>query len=123
MSDDIHFEEPAYPCPVAVGDEVVVTGLLCGKYEVGGTLILDGFTNKACVVTRSFWDYETGWRFVGRLVDEADIQAVRQLGTTGRTAEEYRERYPANPDLAESTAKALSEYDPAVVYFSGLSDF
>lgn len=110
-------QTPEYPSPAEVGEVVVVTGTLCNKNDVGGTTILE-HDGVSCIVTKSFWDYETGWRFHGRVEDAAAAEVFRQQATTGFKPEEYREKYPANPKLYEDVKKAAEEFDPAYVYFS-----
>lgn len=73
-------------------------------------------------VDRTWHDYETGGRAAGTLLDPADIETSREAGTTGYTAEHYREKYPDAPGLAAEVADALASFDPSKVYFP-LSDF
>jgi hypothetical protein len=114
--DDDH-EEPEYPSPVAVGDTVTI-GRVSATNDVGGTLLLDDMKDVEAVVTKAFWDYECGWRYHGKLVNEADVEAVRASGTTEWTPEHYKEKFPGIPDLVESVTKAKAEFDPSKVYFS-----
>lgn len=118
MSD---FDTPSHPCPLKVGDVVEIPGMICGNYDVGGTVIFEHEEAWQAEVTKAWWDYETGWRFHGRLTDPALVEAVRSQAVTGRTADEYREKYPSAPDLILSTEKALIEFDPTKVYFDEFS--
>ncbi|MCS4089264.1 hypothetical protein [Rhizobium sp. BK176] len=106
-----------YPSPAALGESVLVTGTLCTNNTSGGTAILE-HAGTQCVVTKAFWDYETGWRYHGRVDDAAALDAFREQATTRFTPESYREKYPNNPDLYERAKKAADEFDPGYVYFS-----
>lgn len=114
ITDDM---PPEYPSPVEVGETVFVSGTLCNTNTSGGTTILE-HSGATCVVTKSFWDYETGWRFHGRVVDEANVQSFREQSTTRFTPEYYKEKYPTSPSLYEDAKKASEAFDPGYVYFS-----
>lgn len=105
------------PCPVAVGDEIEVHGKLTLINDVGGTsdLPLPGARVRVASIR---WDYETGWRFTGQLLDDEAIAAARLAGITGYDAEHYRRTFPDQPHLAESTEKAAAAFDPSKVFFS-----
>lgn len=121
MAQDFNIEEdfemPDYPSPVEVGDTVTVHGTLCTNNSVGGTEILehDGIE---CRVTKAFWDYETGWRFHGRVVDPAAVEDFRVQATSEFTPEFYREKYPNQPEHYERVKVAFENFDPGHVYFS-----
>ncbi len=110
-------DRPSYPCPLDLGEEALVTGTLCVTNSSGGTTIVE-HAGMTCRVTKSFWDYECGWRFHGTLVDPADLEEVRRQGTTGIDPEAYREKYPANPELYTSAVEAARSFDPGHIYFS-----
>jgi hypothetical protein len=110
-------QPPEYPSPAEVGKAVMVAGTLCTNNSSGGTEILK-HNGTQCIVTKAFWDYETGWRYHGHVEDTAAIEAFREQATTGLTPESYREKYPNNPDLYERAKKAAKEFDPGYVYFS-----
>lgn len=118
MADYDFDEEPEYPSLASVGQRVrLKPGTLYFNNDVGGTSDL---AHDGCFVevTKSFWDYETGWRYHGRILDPALIERVRQAGTTGYTPEHYAEHYPNNPKLAEDARRARDVFDPTRVYFS-----
>ncbi|AOG03395.1 hypothetical protein [Bosea sp. RAC05] len=108
---------PSYPSPLEVGDEALVTGTLCVTNSSGGTTIIR-HAGMTCRVTKSFWDYECGWRFHGTPVNQGDVGELRRQGTTGIDPEVYRERYPNNPDLHTSAVEAARTFDPGRVFFS-----
>lgn len=121
MSEDFiiedDFEEPEYPSPAEVGDTVTVTGTLTTVNSSGGTESLkhDGVE---CVVTKAFWDYEAGWRFHGRVVDEAKLEDFRAQATSEYTPDYWKEKYPDQPHHYERSKAALESFDPGYVYFS-----
>ena len=57
-------EDAAYPCPIAVGDELVLTGMIVATNEVGGSVVLDEETVRV-KCRKVFWDHECGWRWKG----------------------------------------------------------
>lgn len=110
-------EGAAYPCPIAVNDEIMLTGMIVATNEVGGSVVIDDQTVRVRC-TKAFWDYETGWRFHGELLDKADIERVRAQTTESKFTEaHYREKYPNSPDLWASVAKARAAYNPAKIFF------
>ncbi|MBY3433616.1 hypothetical protein HFN89_05585 [Rhizobium laguerreae] len=110
-------QPPEYPSPAEVGESVLVTGTLCTSNTSGGTEILK-HNGTPCVVTKAFWDYETGWRYHGRVEDAAALEVFRAQATTAFTPEHYLKEYPNNPDLYERAKKAAKDFDPGHVYFS-----
>ena len=106
-----------YPCEFDIGDQVFVTGDLSTHNTVGGTEVLK-HGGVECVITKSFWDYEAGWRFFGRVVDEGDVDDFRGQATSRFTADDYKEKYPKNPNLYITAVAALKTFDPSLVYFS-----
>ena len=114
-----NYDDPSHECPIEVGDTVMVRGTISATNDCGGTKILKlPRTPIACVVTKRYWDHETGWRFHGRVVDLEIVENFRVQTTKGFTADHYREKYPNNPEIAENAAKAARDYDPGKVYFS-----
>jgi len=109
-------DEPDYESPHQVGDEVLVTGILTVKNSVGGTESID-HDGVVCKIEKAFWDYETGWRYNGRILSEADIGRARKQSLSSYDAEHYRREYPDQPHLAESAERAAAEYDPSKAYF------
>ena len=73
---------------------------LCFDNDLGGTECAP-IGSYRIKIDRTFQDYETGRRGVGVLVDEKDIETLRQLGTTAF--------FPKKVD-----------WNPAKVYFSML---
>lgn len=110
-------DTPEYPNPAEVGASVLVTGTLCTNNSVGGTEVLK-HSGTQCTVTKAFWDYETGWRYHGRVEDAASIEEFRKQSTSEFTPEYYREKHPENPSLYERVLKASERFDPGYVYFS-----
>lgn len=84
--------------------------------DVGGTTSLPAGRYRV-EVTRGFHDYETGERMVGRLLDEADIEVAREVGTTGWTLEHFSREYGAA--YGERIRRARRAFNPVVVYFAG----
>ena len=108
---------PEHESPVNAGDVAIVAAdTLTTRNDVGGTASLR-HAETTCVVTKAWWDDETGWRYAGRLADEAVVAEVRAQATTGYDAEHYRRTYPSNPALAESAELAARAFDPAAVNF------
>ena len=88
---------------IAENGEVVLVTSLCFDNDCGGTAMLDECSMRVKIVSQ-FYDYETGQRFIGALVDEKDVAALRKLGTTGHAG-----KYPPHtPGWV---------WDPAKVYF------
>jgi hypothetical protein len=114
---DFDKEPPAYPSPVAVGETVRVNGTLSTSGSNGGTVILVHATTE-CVVTKAFWDYETGWRYWGHVDDPATVATFRQQGDSEYTLEHYAEKYGEASDIYRNVKEGRSKYDPASVRFS-----
>jgi hypothetical protein len=85
------------------------------RNDVGGTTRLAGIFH--ATVTKYWNDYETGYCFIGKLKDEAEIDYSRKSGYTGTDLEVYKQ-YPKNPSLYANAVKARKEYSPETVYFS-----
>jgi len=109
-------EAPEYPSPYAVGETVSVAGTLVTNSSVGGTVLLE-HDGVECTITKAFWDYEVGWRYHGTVIDRELVEAFRVQATSEFTPEDYREKYPNNPDLYESAVAAAAKFDPSYVYF------
>jgi hypothetical protein len=110
-------EDPEYPSPISDGNVVTVHGTLCNTNSCGGTTILkhDGVE---CQVTKSFWDYETGWGYHGRVVDPDLVEDFRAQSWSDLDPEYYREKYPNQPEHYEGVKAAHEKFDPGYVYFS-----
>lgn len=81
-----------------------VKGIAEGKYvcitnDVGGTTVLPERSYRV-EITRGFYDYETGQRLIGVLLDSEDVARARVTGTTG-------------------FADGSHNFHPEVVYFGG----
>lgn len=111
-------DTPSYPSPCNIGDEVTVSGTLCVTNSVGGTTILEHDGTVTVKVTKAFWDYETGWRFHGKVAPGPVVDEFRRQATSRYTAEDYRRMYPGNPELATTAEKAAHDFDPSKLYFS-----
>lgn len=113
-------DTPRYASPAEVGDKIVLaaSGTVCTDYDAGGTCILDLQGSEVEVtVTKAFWDYETGWRFHGR-VEGPIVEDFRRQATSGYNPEHYRKEYPNAPHLAADTERANRAFDPSTVKFS-----
>lgn len=55
---------------------------VCFNNDVGGTESIKTGTFRVRV-TKQWHDYETGWRFVGVLLDKKDLDRFKKVGTTG----------------------------------------
>ena len=80
-------------------------------------------TNYPCVdspieveVISGFYDYETGFRYKGKVINDDLIEEFKKIGTTGYTPDDYK-KYK-NKSLYEDEKKAVENYDPSIVYFS-----
>ena len=82
--------------------------------DVGGTTELDSGLYNVKVV-KSWHDYETGKRFIGKLTKTKDIQVATQKGKTGYTPADYTKYGIAMQSRVEEAVKA---FDPSTVYFS-----
>ena len=69
-------EDPEYPPRWEIGQVLALTGTVYFPNVVGGTARMEvsglGFSAK---IFRRFWDYETGWKFHGR-VDAATAELM-----------------------------------------------
>lgn len=111
-------EEPSRPNPYPVGTVVrLKSGAIYFSNDVGGTSFIDQPGVRAEVI-HAFWDYETGWRYHGRLLEKSVIERVREEGTSGHTPETYARNCPNRADLFESAKKAMAEFDPSRIFFS-----
>lgn len=81
--------------------------------DVGGTTDIKGIMKAR--ITDSWYDYETGYRFTGELINQEDIERARIAGTTGRTPEDYKD---SPGSLYNHTVEARKNFNPAIVYFS-----
>jgi hypothetical protein len=82
--------------------------------DVGGSEQLPTGNYRVRLIT-SWFDYETGVRCIGELIDLEDIETALQTGTTGFTPEDYRQY---GEEHYERTRMAVHEFDPGRVYFS-----
>lgn len=109
--------EPAYKCPVSVGDRVQVSGKVCLTSSAGGTKVIDN-ANIECAVTKAFWDWETGWRFWGSPADATDLAMLRECGTSEIGPDWYRANRPDDAAGLARAEAAVAAFDPSKVYFS-----
>lgn len=82
--------------------------------QLGGTTYIN-ITVKARI-TEKWYDYETGYRFIGELINKRDINTARQAGITLYKPDDYKD-YP-NKELYTSALEAYNNYNPKIVYFS-----
>lgn len=67
-------------------------------------------------VIDGFYDYETGYRYKGKIMDERLVEEFKKIGTTGFKPEDYK-KYK-DKSIYEDALKASENYNPALVYFS-----
>ena len=108
---------PEYDSPWAVGDPVNVVGTLAVTNTSGGTAVIRQ-AGVECEITKSFWDYEVGWSYWGRVPEGAALEAIREQATTQHGPDFYRANYPANPEMAERAEKSIAAFDPSIVFFT-----
>ena len=84
-----------------VGDVVIVKWVAFSN-DMGGTEMIEKGIRFKVEVTKSWYDYETGQRYHGRLLEAKDVARVRREGTTGHADQRPADRGP---------------WDPSVVYF------
>lgn len=97
-------DEPTHPSPFAIGEDVEVTGLICAKNDVGGTTVVK-HAGMTCKVTRAFFDYEVGWRFVAMPTSPADRRLVRSQCATGHACGRGGPKLDATVYFSEHDAK------------------
>ena len=78
----------------------------------------DKLTNKPIVieVLDSFYDYETGYHYKGKINDDKLVEEFRKFGTTGFKPGDY-DRYK-NKSMYEDALKANKKFNPSIVSFS-----
>jgi len=86
-------------------DDTVMIKTFYFDNDMGGTEIDGGFRAKVRV-TKTFYDEETGQRYVGELVEAKDVAKVKELGATGHAG---KHRSPAH--------REGWVWNPAKVYF------
>lgn len=109
--------DEAYECPIAVGDEVLVTGTLAVTNSSGGTTIVE-HAGTTCRVTKTMWDYECGWRFHGVPVDVEAVREIRRQAVTGYDPDWYRVNRPGDAQSLAHAEAAQAAFDPSKVFFS-----
>lgn len=111
---------PSRSAPFDVGDAVFVHGLLAFRSTAGGTETLQLSRNRPirCRVTKSWWDYETGWRYHGEPLDEEGVERIRRKGTVDIGPDWYRENRPDDKEGLAQAEAALAAFDPRRVFFS-----
>lgn len=113
-------EEPSHPAPFDVGDTVAVHGLLAFSNSSGGTgtMQLTKAAPMLCRVTKSLWDYETGWRYHAEPVADEDIERVRRAGTTQFNPDWYRANRPDDAAALARSIEAEAAFNPSKVFVS-----
>lgn len=81
--------------------------------QVGGTSLIK--EKVQAKIIDSFYDYETGERYIGELFREEDIQVAKATGKSEYTPEDYR-KYGEKMYL--ETLESFNNYNPKKVYFS-----
>lgn len=56
---------------------------VCFNNDYGGTVSVKPGTTMTVLITKQWHDYETGWRFIGQVLDKADRERLVKAGTTG----------------------------------------
>lgn len=100
-------------CPIG---SVIKTNKSTIINDVGGTTFIEGTV--AAEITESFYDYETGQRYIGKLINKKDIDKATKTGKTGCLPEYYK-KY--GDKLYQETLEANTNYNPKKVYFSEFS--
>lgn len=67
-------------------------------------------------ITDRFYDYETGYRYKGKVINEKLIEEFKDFGITGFKPEDYK-KYENN-SLYEKALNASENYEPSEAYFS-----
>lgn len=91
----------------------ILKGTTCISNDAGGTTILPDKPRRV-KLTSYFYDYETGNRANGILLDESDIEEARKEGTTGHTPEYYKQY---SVESYEKSKQAFETFNPAKVFF------
>lgn len=82
------------------------------RNDVGGTEIMT--RNVTVMVVKKWYDYETGWRFIGKLYNMTDVEAMRAAGVTRLKPEDYK-----SAKMIEKTLAAAEAFKTSVeVFFS-----
>lgn len=67
-------------------------------------------------VIDGFYDYETGYRYKGKINDKKLLKEFNNFGITGFKPDDYK-KYK-DKSIYEDALKASENYDPSIVYFS-----
>ncbi len=67
-------------------------------------------------VIDSFYDYETGYNYKGRITNDDLIKEFRKYGTTSLKPDDYK-KYE-NKSLYDNVLRSSKNYDPSIVHFS-----
>lgn len=94
--------------------ETIFVKEVCITNDCGGTEILPKGKYEV-QVQKSWHDYETGGRGIGKLLDKRDIEKACRIGTTKFTPDDYK-KY-GEKAVAE-IKKSKKSFDPSKVYFS-----
>lgn len=101
-----------------------IDGMKLTIHEADGTVDESVIhTNYPCVdlpieveIISGAYDYETGFNYKGKIINEKLIDEFRKIGTTGRKLEDYKEF--ENKPIYDDVKQASENYDPSIVYFS-----
>jgi len=87
--------------------------------DVGGSKVIYkedlGNVDIEVLITKTWYDYETGEHARAKLLDENIIKKVRELGKTGYTPEHYK-KY--SEKMYKETLEASKNYDPSIATIS-----
>lgn len=101
-----------------------IDGMKLTVHEVDGTVNENVIhTDYPCVdlpieveVISGAYDYETGFNYKGKVINDKLIDEFRKIGTTGHKLEDYKKF--ENKSIYDDAKKASENYDPSIVYFS-----
>lgn len=103
--------------PHAKGETVHIASMSFSN-DVGGTERWQG-DPIAVEIVKPFANSRgvDGWRYIGKILDPSAIEAIRALGTTGLSPEDYRKYEDKTPGIVAETESARQAFDPSMVNF------
>lgn len=94
-----------------VGERVIVRDPYSNN-QVGGTIFLKGTFH--AVITKTWYDYEIGQRYIGELFEESEIKQNQEAGKTKYTPEHYKQH---SEEMYQDMLKLFNSYNPKIIYF------
>jgi hypothetical protein len=107
---------PSYGSRVKPGDRVTAGGILTTRNSCGGTEIIRNMAIQVDV-TRVWYDYETGYRCLGRVVDAQVAAEIRRKATSKYGVDWVREKHPDNATAILRAVEAELNWDPEIIAF------